>query len=251
LSHLLDDLLGILPDGRITDVVIGRRWTAVVAETGGELQCGLASSMGKTDHHHKEPAVPQAGWLDELSGLELAALSRSDRPDLASIGLAAINALLPHDSQSWTNLSAEALLARQGAGQEVVLIGHFPFVDRLRSQVGRLTVLEQQPQPGDLPAGAAAEVLPLADVVAITGTTLINHTLDGLLALCPARATVVLLGPTTPLTPVLFGHGLDILCGSVVTAIRPVLRVIAQGGNFSQVHQAGVQKVTMVRSGYA
>jgi uncharacterized protein (DUF4213/DUF364 family) len=249
LSDLLDDLLGTLPDGRVTDVLIGRRWTAVVAEVNGALRCGLASSMGNTDHHKEAPDIPQAGRLEDLSGLELAAQARSANPELASTGLAAINALLSHDPLSWTDLSAETLLAEQGAGKKVVLIGHFPFVDRLRHQVGRLTVLEQNPQPGDLPAESAAEVLPQADVVAVTGTTLINHTLERLLELCPADAIVILLGPTTPLSPVLFDHGIDILCGSVVEAVHPVLRVIAQGGNFSQVHRAGVRKVTMIRPG--
>lgn len=249
MNQILDDLLGKLLDGRIKEVLIGQRWTAVVAEVDGRLRCGLASSMGKTDHHHREPDIPQAGGLEKLSGVELAALARSEKPALASVGLAAVNALMPQQPQAWTDLSAEAVLASRGAGKNVVLVGHFPFVDRLRDQVGSLTILEKRPQPGDLPAGAAAEVLPHAGVVAITGTTLINHTLDELLALCPAGATVVLLGPTTPLSPVMFDHGLDILCGSVVTAVDPVLRVIGQGGNFSQVHQAGVRKVTMVRPG--
>jgi uncharacterized protein (DUF4213/DUF364 family) len=38
-------------------------------------------------------------------------------------------------------------------------------------------ILEQRPGLDDLPAEAAAEVIPQADVVAITGTSLINHTL--------------------------------------------------------------------------
>jgi hypothetical protein len=39
-----------------------------------------------------------------------------------------------------------------------------------------------------------ADLVPQADVVAITGTALINHTLDGLLALCRSDALVMVLG---------------------------------------------------------
>ena len=53
-------------------------------------------------------------------------------------------------------------------------------------------VLELQPGPGDLPAEQAAEVLPQADVVALTGTSLINHTFDELMALCRRDAFVLL-----------------------------------------------------------
>lgn len=250
MSPILEDLRGELLEGRLTNVLIGLHWTAVVAEVEGQQRCGLASTLSEPHYHHGRPDVPQAGQLENLSGSALATLAGSDEPLLASIGMAGINALLPQHPEAWTDLKAEKVLAFHGAGKKVALIGHFPFVDRLRGAVEQLFVLEQNPQPGDLPASAATEFLPQADVVAITGTSLINHTLDGLLALCSPGALIILLGPSTPLSPLLFDHGIDILCGSVVTAIKPVLSVVGQGGNFRQVHRAGVRTVTMVRPGY-
>jgi hypothetical protein len=146
------------------------------------------------------------------------------------------------------DLNAEEVIAEKGEGKAVVLIGHFPFVPRLKGKVGNLTVLELQPQPGDLPVSAASEVIPSADVVAITSMTLLNKTLEGLLALIQPNATVIMLGPTTPLSPVLFDYGINLLCGSVVTQIEPVLAAVRQGANFRQVHQAGVRLVSTARS---
>ncbi len=246
----MDDLLSNLLDGRKIKVLIGLHWTAVVAEVDGEQRCGLASTLSRPHHHHGKPDVPQAGQLEDLPGSALAMLAKSERPILASVGMAAINALLPFHPENWIDLNAEQVLAKHGPGKKVALIGHFPFVNRLRRRVGELLVLEQQPLPGDLPAGSAAEILPQADVVAITGTTLINHTLDELLAFCSTRALVILLGPSTPLSPALFDHGIDILCGSVVTAIEPVLRVVGHGGTFRQLHRAGVRTVAMTQPGY-
>lgn len=248
-TGILDQILGTLRDGRVTNVLIGLHWTAVVAEVDGQRRCGLASTLSGSHYQHGQVDVPQAGQLANLPGATLAALAKAGQPTQASVGVAAINALLPQQPKDWIELNAEQVLAEQGAGKNVALIGHFPFVDALRDRVGQLFVLEQQPQPGDLPAAAATEILPQADVVAISGTTLINHTLNELMALCAPEALVILLGPSTPLSPVLFGHGINILCGSVVTAIDPVLEVIGQGGNFRQVRRAGVNTVTMSRPG--
>ena len=115
----------------------------------------------------------------------------------------------------------------------------------MKDRVGELVVIERNPRPGDLPAAAAEDVIPQAGVVAITGTTWINQSLEELLALCSPQAHVILLGPSTPLSPILFDHGVDLLCGSIVEKIDPVKRVVLQGGNFRQVHRAGVKLVTI------
>lgn len=245
----LNELVQTLDGGTIVDVLIGRHWTAVLAEVGGKQRCGLASTVGGDHHHHGEADVPAAGRLHEQPAQELAALAGLVHSILAGVGLATINALLPSQREQWVTLNAEEVIATRGAGKKVALVGHFPFVPRLRSRVGQLSVLEQEPRPGDLPASAAATVLAGADVVALTSMTIHNHTLPDLLRLCPPHALVILLGPSTPLSPVLYDYGVDILCGSVVTDVEPVLRVIGQGGNFRQVHRAGVRTVTMVRPG--
>ena len=90
---LLDDLLEVIPDGEVIDVRIGLRWTAVVVETDGDRRCGLSSTLSAKHHHTGKPDVLQAGKLQELSAMELAHFARSDRPTLASVGVATINAL--------------------------------------------------------------------------------------------------------------------------------------------------------------
>ena len=106
-------------------------------------------------------------------------------------------------------------------------------------------MLEQHPAEGDYPADAAINLIPQADVVAITSTALINRTLDGLLALCRPEALVMMLGPSTPLSPVLFNHGVSIISGSRVIDESAVLRTVGQGANFQQVE--GVRLLTLRR----
>ncbi|NOZ70643.1 MAG: hypothetical protein GXP38_01820, partial [Chloroflexi bacterium] len=187
---LLHDIITTLPTGRVQQVQVGLHWTAVVVESAGEQRCGLASTLSGEQDHHRIPDVPQAGKLETLPALELAALAHSTLPTEVSIGFATINALLPHQPEHWVEQNAEELIAREGAGKRVAMVGHFPFVRRLSKRVGQLDILEIHPQPGDLPASTADEIIPRADVVAITGMTLLNHTLEDLLRLCNPRALV-------------------------------------------------------------
>ena len=123
---------------------------------------------------------------------------------MASVGMAAVNALLPRNYQFTGEANAEQLIFQHGLGKRVALVGHFPFVPHLREQLNHLDVLELDPQPGDLPASKAPDVLPGADMVAITAMTLLNGTLESMLALCSPGAFVILLGPSAPLTPLMF-----------------------------------------------
>jgi len=244
---LLNDLASTLPDGEISQVIIGLHWTAVVTEVEDKRRCGLASTIHEGHDHHSTPDVPNAGQLESSDGLVLASYTQSDSPVMRSVGIAAINALLSPPIQDGVDTNAEEVIASHGFEKRVVLVGRFPFIPRLRTRVGELTILEFNPHPGELPESAAQDVIPAADVVAITAMSLINRTLESLLNLRSPQAFVILLGPSTPLSPVLFDYGVDLLCGSLVTAIDPVLRVVRQAGNFRQVHQAGVRLISMAR----
>jgi hypothetical protein len=172
-------------------------------------------------------------------------LTRSDNPLEASIGMATINSLIEIDEERCSEVNAFDILAEKGAGKDVAVIGHFPFVPKLKELARTLWVIEQRPQPGDLEADRAADILPRCQVVAITSTAFINHTFDGLLELC-RDAFVMLLGPTTPLTSLLFDYGIDVLSGTKVVDEARVIRYVKEGATFQQIHHAGVRLLTML-----
>ena len=246
---IIDDLLACPPfvpptcGGEVREVRIGAFWTAVVLEDG---RCGLASALRDDDHHqHGQNPVRGAGHLHQRSARELAELGHSGSLLEASIGLAAINALLDVDEGACVELNAEQIILEQGTGKSVVVVGHFPFIPRVREAARQLWVLEKRPGQGDLPARAAPEVIPQADVVAITGTTLINHSFEELMGLCRPEAFVLVLGPTTPLSPVLFNYGVDAISGTLVTDPGTVLRYVSQGASFRQIKRSkGVKLLT-------
>lgn len=220
-------------DAPVKQVLIGVFATAVVLD-GNPPRCGLASTTLGAAHHDSTP-IPAAGQLEGRSGRELAEWLRSPHPLQASVGMAACNALLEVDEGACLELNAEDLILQRGAGRSVAVVGHFPFVERVRQAAKTCWVLELRPRPGDLAADQASEVLPQADVVAITGTSLINHTFDGLIAQCRPDAFVLLLGASAPLTPVLFERRADAICGARVVDIPTATRAIAQGATFRQI----------------
>jgi uncharacterized protein (DUF4213/DUF364 family) len=240
---ILDDLLSELHiDAPVRTVLVGAHWTVVCSR-----YCGMAATF-MSNFPHGHGAVRDVGHLHNKTALELAEYALSDNLLEASIGIAAINSLQDVNENRAVELNALDVLAESGRGKKVALIGHFPFIPKLRPVVGQLWVIEQHPVEGDYPAESAADLIPMADVVAITSSALINHTLDGLLALCHPEALVMMLGPSTPLSPVLFNHGVCILSGSKVVDEAAVLRTIGQGATFQQVE--GVRLLNLTRDAW-
>jgi uncharacterized protein (DUF4213/DUF364 family) len=238
--NLLNELIASLPeDTPVRSVLVGTHWVVVCSRA-----CGMASAL-KSEHIHGTPDVREAGALHLKSARELVELIHSDSALEASIGMAAINSLLKVDESQGVEINAADVLADRGRGKNVALIGHFPFVSKLRQSVGKLWVIEKRPKKGDYPDYAALELLPKADVVAITGTALINRTLEDLLGLCQPKATVMMLGPSTPLSPVLFDYGVDILSGTRVVDEAAAMRTVGQGASFRQME--GVKLLTLIR----
>ncbi|MGQ9599909.1 MAG: Rossmann-like domain-containing protein [Anaerolineae bacterium] len=240
---VVDDLLALLPIERVAvrDVRIGAFWTVVWTERGA----GLASTQRDVHTPHGQSLICWAGDLVEHSAQELAGLLRSDSPMETGLGMAAVNALLEVDEARLTDRNAAVEITQRGQGKRVVIVGHFPFIPDVQRAVGHLDVLELDPGPGELPPEAAGEVIPQADVVAITGTSLLNRTFDGLIRLCRRDAFVLMLGPTTPLSPVLFDYGVDLIAGTLVTDPGQALISVSQGAIFRQMR--GVRLVTMVK----
>lgn len=243
--EIFNKLISSLPKGRIVSVNIGLFWTAVVVEVNGKQSCGLAATMANLEFEHARlPAVEEAGRLEGIPALYLLNGLDSKSYTEVAVGLATMNALLP-PIQNSVDLAGEDYIARHGADSQVAVIGHFPFVSRLKEQVKKLWVLELNPKEDDLPATAAPEIVPQADILVITATTLINHTFEGIFSLRKPGAKVLLLGPSTPLSPLLFEYGIDVLSGSIVEEPSTVLPLVRQGATFRQIRNHGVRLVTI------
>lgn len=255
---IVEDIVATIEgDAPVKDVRACAHWTGVLlgnldsSHEGVEdrLRCGLSSTIVDHDSPHGSKKVEGVGELHNRTARELVRMTGADDPIAVGIGIAALNALLEVDEARCVDLNAGDWLVEHGRGRRVAVVGHFPFLEKLREVVDTLWVLEKHPAPDEHGADEATEIIPQADVVAITGTTLINRTFDFLASLWKPGSRVMMLGPSTPLSPVLFDYGIDVVSGTVVTDPLRFLTIIGHGATFQQVKKAGVVRLlTMSRT---
>ncbi|MDY0002672.1 MAG: DUF364 domain-containing protein [Polyangia bacterium] len=209
---------------------------------------GLASLARPATPEHSHEPVRRPGQLTPSSAKALASRLFAGSVLERSIAIAALNSLLSPPEDRLLELNAAQLIARRSAGRRVAVVGHFPFVETLRQSASRVDVFELPEgwREGDLEASRLPELLPEADVLAISGTTLANGTLGEILGQVSPSAYVVLVGGSTPLCPLLFDLGIDALSGALVASPELALAALSQGGTFRQL--PGVRRVTLLCS---
>jgi len=238
---IIDDLIATLNfDVSVKDLRQGVFHTGVLTRN-----CGLAATLPRDALRQEPPMIKEPGFLLDKEPRELSQLAYSQSILEAAIGMATINSLLEIEEDSCIELNAAELIKEKGRDKRVAIVGHFPFIPKIREIAREVWVVEKNPKEGDLNESAAETLIPQADVVAITGTSLTNHTLDHLLELCGPNAYVILLGDTAPLAPVLFDYGVDAISGTKVVNPELALRCVSQGANFRQIR--GVRRLTMIR----
>jgi uncharacterized protein len=238
LNHILQS---IKTDAPITEVRRGLHWTAVVSKF-----CGLSSTLAADACDHGEG--DETGSLTDVTALQLAQRCLSDDIGTASLGIAALNSLMDVDIQKCADMDGLKLVYAMGKDKNISVIGHFPALEKLAGIARNLWIIEKHPRPGDLPEESGKTYLPLSDIIVISGTTLINHTLPGILSLCAEKSVKMLLGPTTPMSEALFEHGIDALSGSIVTDKEAALKLVSEGVSFMRIKKSGaVRFVTKVK----
>ncbi|MBN2041499.1 MAG: DUF364 domain-containing protein [Spirochaetes bacterium] len=239
---ILDDLFAELNfNAEVKDIRQGVFHTGVVTRN-----CGLASTLPRDAMKQEPPMIKEPGFLTDKSAKELASLAYSDSIMEAAIGMAAINSLIDVDEGICTELNAGNLIFEKGENKRVAIVGHFPFIPKVRELAKELWVIEKNPVEGDLTEDKAADKIPRADVVAITGTSITNHTFEELIRLCDPKAFVLILGDSAPLSPIFFDRGIDAVSGTLVAEPEIALKCISQGANYRQIK--GLKKLTIKKN---
>lgn len=217
-------------EAAVESVLLGLNWT--LAASGGG--CGFAFSPRQ---------VPRTlAWAGSLAGRPAAELRpwlRSWDAAEAAVGLAVLNAginaaspclaeAMPLHGAAPGHLRVFEHFRAQLEGRRVAVVGHYPGLERLWHDLD-YQCLERNPQAGDLPDAAAEFVLPQADWVFVTASSLANQTLPRLLELA-RQARVVLMGPSLPWLEGWRDFGVDYLAGVRVRDATAAYRVAAEGG---------------------
>lgn len=193
-------------------------------------------------------AMPSSGKLARRPVTDYLEDLFDSNPLKRTLAIAVLNAL---SATCWQMMGADAMsysieLGRDAFdeveipdGKSVVVGALAPILKKLIAAEADFTVLEMDPAPLKpaelehfLPANKAVQVVPDADLLVITGTTLINNTLDGLLALAKPGAQIIVTGPTASMLPdAFFARGVTTIGGILVTKPRELLDVIGEAGS--------------------
>lgn len=239
--RIIDDLLSTINyETEVKGIYQGPFQTAVETR-----YCGLASTPHELVHSRVRKPVEKAGLLMNETARELANLAKSESLFEASIGMAAINSLVEVSEEKCQEINAGDLIAQKGAGKNVAVVGHFPFIEKLRNDAKELWVIEKNPREGDKTEADAKYLIPEADVVGITGTALTNHTIGQLLELCNPKAYVVLIGGTAPLSRLFFDYNVNAISGTKVIDSETVIRSVMEGATYRQIK--GIRQLTLLK----
>ncbi|MDD2660460.1 MAG: DUF364 domain-containing protein [Methylococcales bacterium] len=213
---------------QVTELTIGLVWTVCKAQ-----HLGLAMSPGIATR-----TLPWPGSLAGKTLGELAAWITDWEPYKATVGMAAINCSL----NRYELPSGITLLATADRGnlavfehflprikeKNVVIVGHYPGIERYAEEFN-LSILERQPQQNDYPDSACEFLLPDADWVFLTASSITNKTFPRLAELSQ-NAITVLMGPTVPWLPGMHEFGINFLAGLEVVDPIKLYQTAAEGG---------------------
>ncbi len=242
--------------------ILGAELETLVVERAvvGQFFTGVKLNNGSTGACHTPPApiitsesaprLPKALSLaGHLAGQPVRACLADlweDRGTCRALGVAVINALADtvwrrRPLPGWRMTAGVDALSAAGLhpDERLVMVGAFvSYIRMLKKRQAKFSVLEMTSEaflPDELayyrPAEQAPTEVPTADVLLMTGSTIVNDTMDGLLALARPDARVVVVGPSVPLLPdVLAAKGADILATIRVTEADHFLDILAEGG---------------------
>lgn len=188
-------------------------------------------------------AVKGMGHVQDLGLREILSWTDSNHGLERSFALAAINSCIPLQGQKYFSGNALELAAKIGKDKVITVIGHFPNMSYLKDAASQFNVLEKRPQEGDMPASEASTIIPQSDVIAMTGVTLLNDTIEELLSYKKPGATFIILGSTVPLSTALFDFGIDVIGGAWVEDEADTIAKMSQGGTTRRVD--GVKSVLL------
>lgn len=242
--EIYDALIQGIPENFIVDELICGNHDTYIRSGDGS---GIASYRSYTTR------MPM--FAKNLIGLplrEVATCVKSWNFIEASIGAAAINAYYNNsqvardngvefsDAKRVEDRKFDPFIMSQNEvkGKKVTVVGHFPYLESLLGPICDFSIIEWDPQDGDYPMSACEYLLPECDYVYLTCTSIVDKTLPRLLELSKNAKRITMVGPGTPLAPVLFKYGIEDLSGFIIKDNLRALRIVA-----------GAEKVTIFTTG--
>jgi len=230
--EILRKLIDEIENHEIKDSFVGAFDTVIESK-----YLGISSTLKPSKRKPFKNIKIMGNFTKEVSKLAL-----SENELEASIGIAAINSALNRENLKFSEINAYDILPNF---EKVGIIGRFPFIDKLKKQVKKVYVFELNPLNGEFHSDELKKYSNEIDIIALTATSLINHTFEKLME-NKGKAKVLMLGPSTPLSKVLFDYGIDIISGTLIEDKNKFIGGIKEGKGFK--HLEGRKSVTIFKN---
>ncbi|MEZ4908297.1 MAG: DUF364 domain-containing protein [Saprospiraceae bacterium] len=137
----------------------------------------------------------------------------------------------------------------------IVMVGAFNSYIRKISESGcNLRVLELDEnafmphhKKFYVPADQYKNILPEADLIIVTGLTLVNNTFDDLLKYIPKESMSVVIGPSASMVPdIFFRNDINMIGGTLITDVDKLFQLVSQGAAGYHLFEYCAEKITLI-----
>ncbi len=141
-------------------------------------------------------------------------------------------------------------------GKTITVVGAFhSYIQKISGTGNQLYVLEFDKNALSdghkkyfVPAGDYHQVIPVSDVVIITGLTLVNNTIDGLLSVVSPNTQLIVTGPSSSLIPdFLFQNKVNLVGATQITDPETAFEIVGQAGTGYHLFQYCARKICILR----
>ena len=255
-----------LRDIWIDDLVIGIFFTGVKLSA-GYAGCAF-TPIGEIPEAVCCPTtaarMPQAGNLEGSPVSEVLKYSLDPNVLKSAIGVATLNALTQWIIESKEEGENPVIEDKDGFDlleiqphETVTLIGAFgPYIRRLKMMGNPFFIVEKNPQTlrSDemkyfKPESKISSALEKSNVVIITGTAIVNHTIDPILSLITNGKRTAIIGPTASMIPdAFFKRGLQVMAGVKILKPDLMIKILKQGGSAYHLLKECSEKIAFVKT---
>ena len=248
----------------IDDLVIGIFFTGVKLSTG---HAGVAfTPIGEIPEAVCCPTtaarMPQAGELEGTPISEIIKYSLDPNVVKSAIGVATLNAVSQLILESANGKEYEMIRDRDGFNllnielhETVSLVGAFgPYIRRLKMMGNPFFIIEKNSQTLKLdemkhfkPESEMRDALEKSGVAILTGTSIVNHTIDHILSLLRNGIRAAIIGPTASMIPdAFFRRGVHVMAGIEIQKPDTMIKILKQGGSGYHLMKECGEKIAFV-----
>jgi uncharacterized protein (DUF4213/DUF364 family) len=255
-----------LKEIRVEDLVIGVFFTGVKLSSahGGCAFTPVGEIPEAVCCPTSAARMPQAGALEGRPVSEILNYALDTNVLKSAIGVATLNALTQliidsekdGDYQIVKNEDGFDLLKIE-PHETVSLVGAFgPYIHKLKKMGNPFFIIEKNPQtlrPDEIkyfkPSTEMRSAIEKSKILIITGTAIVNHTIDSILSLIRDGIRTAIIGPTASMIPdAFFKRGVDIMAGVRITNSDEMIKILKQGGSAYHLLKECSEKIAFVKN---